>query len=214
MALNDVWRSIAVGYFYEATFDKVPFTPGVYAWFYPLRVLSRQREALISTVTEVQKLLCYDAGVKGCPGGSSKVQLSWSSWELSARIEPDLFELTDKFITKWDQIIADDGLFSEFQKALLKASILMPPLYVGKANNLNIRCGQHQIGTGKNDFHDRFQNFADQHSLSIRSVRKLIFGCVQTGPFVTQNENEFSSPVHELVEAIMKSVCSPPYGVR
>ena len=214
MALNDVWRSIAVGYFYEANFDKVPAVPGVYAWFYPLRVLSRKKEDLVRTVTEVQKLLCYDAGLQGKPRGASSVQLSWSSWELSAQLEPQLFELTKTFSSKWNLIAESEVLFSEFQKSLLKASILMPPLYVGKANNLNIRCNQHQNGSGNNDFHDRFQNFAEQNSLSIRSVKKLIFGCVQTDTSILESENEISSPVHELVEAIMKNVCSPPYGVR
>ena len=40
MALNDVWRNLdrEIGVVYRGRFENVPHEPGVYAWFYPLKI--------------------------------------------------------------------------------------------------------------------------------------------------------------------------------
>lgn len=217
MALNDVWRSIGdeVGFYYEANFEDVPAAPGVYAWFYPLRVLSRSPDALSQFVSEVQLLLNYDSGCNGRPSKEALLSLSWWNWSVSTGRTPKPLQLSEPLKGAWREITASDKLFLDFQQSLLKASILMPPLYVGKADNLNSRCRQHlRGGDGANDFHRRFEEFARVLNLPIRSVRQLVFSCVRTSGPVEDTPESATSPVHELVEGIMKSICAPPYGAR
>lgn len=217
MVLNDVWRTIGsdVGFFYEMNFDEVPSSPGVYAWFYPLRVLSRSPTALEKFVAEVQTLLNYDSGDEGPPVREAILPVAWWSWSLSAGRRPKPLQLTESLSRAWATITSNDEVFADFQQSLLKASIFMPPLYVGKADNLNTRCGQHLCGAdGSNDFHRRFEDFARRLNLPLRSVDKLVFACVRTGSPAPEVANNSVSPVHELVEAVMKSICAPPYGMR
>jgi len=215
--LNDVWRTIGkeVGFFYEANFEDVPSSPGVYAWFYPLRVLSREPEALQRVVEEVQALLNYDSGVRGPPSKEAILEFSWWNYSILAGRRPNILQLPDTLQQAWNAIVKNEEQFSEFQRTLLRASIFMPPLYVGKTDNLNTRCQQHlRGGAGQNDFHDRFENNAHQLGLRLRSVRQLVFSCVRTGPPVEQRLSQPATRVHELVERVMNGICAPPYGKR
>jgi hypothetical protein len=156
----------------------------------------------------------YDAGSEGPPYKDVFLSFAWWGWGLSATRRPKPFELSEPWVHAWQSVTSSESVFQEFQQSLLKASIFMPPLYVGKADNLNTRCGQHLAGVaGANDFHRRFEDFARKIELPIRSVRKLVFACVRTGASLGPL-NDAPSPVHELVEGIMKSICAPPYGMR
>jgi hypothetical protein len=217
MVLNDVWRTIGdeVGFFYEKTFDDVPSSAGVYAWFYPLRIFSRTPEGLEQFVTEVQTLLNYDSESEGPSERTGLIPVVWWSWALAASRIPKPLQLSDSLRRAWGEICAREDLYSDFQKSLLKASVFMPPLYVGKADNLNTRCGQHLSGSDSaNDFHRRFEDFARRLNLRVRNVRQLVFACVRTGATVDEAPGLPISPMHELVESIMKSICAPPYGMR
>lgn len=216
MVLNDVWRTIGneVGFYYEVNFEQVPSAPGVYAWFYPLRILSRSVDALEKLAGQAQAVLNYDAGCDGPPERDAQLPVSWWRWGIRASRQPKPLEL-GALIPVWEQIVNSDALFEELQISLLKSSVFMPPLYVGKANNLNARCSQHIDGvTGANDFHRRYEDYARKLELPLRSVRKLIFVCVKTGAIPDPSDGAEPSPVHELVEGVMKSICAPPYGVR
>lgn len=217
MVLNDVWRNIGdeVGFYYEANFDDVPSTPGVYAWFYPLRLLSKSPEALGDLVYQVQGILNYDSDCKGEPSRQQLFPFSWCSWSISARRAPKSLVISEPLKRVWQEVATNDKLFSEFQQSLLKASIFMPPLYVGKADDLNTRCQQHLAGASDaNTFHRRFVDFARNLKLPIVSVRQLVFACVRTGLPPDKEADQSVSPVHELLEAVMKSLCGPPYGLR
>jgi hypothetical protein len=219
MVLNDVWRTIGndVSFFYEKNFDEVPALSGVYAWFYPLRILSRESQALEQFVLDTQKLLNYDSTTKGIPMKEGDLPVTWWSWSVTASRKPKPPNLSGSLNRAWTEIISSEEYFTNFQQTLLKASIFMPPLYVGKANNLNIRCGQHRLGNSNSssDFHNRFQDFACGLNLRVRSVNDLIFACVRTGsPLLEEESSNQLSPVHELVEAVMNSICAPPYGKR
>lgn len=214
--LNDVWLSISqeVGFYYEATFDHVPVSAGVYAWFYPLRLLSREPKALHKFAQDVQTLYNYEPSLEGPPSPEADVFLAWSRWRLAASRMPKPLQLSATLEKTWGEVAANDLRFLDFQQALLKSSVLMPPLYVGKADNLNLRCAQHLRGQAGNDFHRRFEAVARRCDLQIRAVRELIFACIRTGPATDQNDTDVAAPVHELLESLLKSTCAPPYGMR
>lgn len=217
MAIDDVWRRIGteVGFYYDLTFDSIPMVPGVYAWFYPLRVLSKDPNDLEKLVMQVQSLINYDS--QGCGQGLKETEIpaGWVNWRLGARRVPRLFKLSPPFRNVWTEIAANEDLFLDFQQSLLKASVFMPPLYVGKADNLRARCRQHRDGSDQvNGFHRRFEEFARSEDLPIREVNRLIFACVKTTSVLGQEQNESISRVNEIVEAVMKSICAPPYGIK
>ena len=177
--------------------------------------LSKSPDALSDFVAQVQAALNYDAECKGEPSKQQLLPLAWWSWSVSARRTPKSFVISEPLRRAWLEITSSETLFPEFQQCLLKASILMPPLYVGKADNLNTRCRQHlQIDSDDNTFHRRFEDFARSLKLPISSVRQLVFACVRTGPPHDKENDITLSPVHELLEGVMKSLCGPPYGMR
>jgi len=88
----------------------------------------------------------------------------------------------------------------------------MPPLYVGKTRSLNVRCQQHLVGTGNNDFHSRYQAFALQMNLRAPEVNDLLFACVRTGSDSLAYEEE--DPIEGIVEEILKRACRPRYSVK
>ncbi len=94
----------------------------------------------------------------------------------------------------------------------MRASILMPPLYVGKTKNLNVRCNQHINGRSSSQFHDRFENYAASIHATCNKVSDLLFVCVKT----VDDERKVSAaeqPLEDLIEEIMKRIGKPPYSL-
>jgi hypothetical protein len=214
MALNDVWRTIGenVGFYYESTFEDVPTKPGIYAWFYPLRLVSRTEDALQKLVTQVQLLQSYDSKTREPEVvGLESSAPAWWQWSITASRRGKPLQLSEINESIWKRIASDETAFTEFQRALLKSSILMPPLYVGKANDLCLRCETHRKASGdRNCFNRRFTEFAKKEKFDIDSVSKLIFVCVSTELIADEQETE----AHPLLEELLKAMCAPPYGWR
>jgi hypothetical protein len=212
MALDDVWMRIGseVGFYYRGNFEDVPCDPGVYAWFYPLRLLSRQEHAIDELVNQMQTLLSYDANSGEREEVLLEAKLSWWKWSATARRRAKEFQISDSLRNVWKETRADGERFKVFQEAVLKSSIFMPPLYVGKADDLSVRCDQHRRSSGtKFDFHKRFVEFAKKNKFPIDSVDNLIFACIKT-----ESVRDEVSQSHSLIEELLKHICTPPYGVR
>ena len=101
---------------------------------------------------------------------------------------------------------------------MLVASILMPPLYIGKTNDLRVRCRQHRSSSKQeeNNFHNRFENFTRNKKLNngkeflTTKVEDLIFVCIKTDTIGNLGGDESSTEV--LLEEIFKLIATPPYG--
>lgn len=145
MGLNDIWRNVSkeIGFYTKETFQNVPAVPGVYAWFYPLRILTKDANAFVN---EVNAVLNYDSGSRGVPKLQSIFTFKWEQVAVDLEFGNRQFEM-QKFEDLWNVIIDDEKRFELLRQSIMKASIFMPPLYVGKTVNLNTRCGQHVEGT-------------------------------------------------------------------
>ena len=205
MALNDVWKTLHqdFGVYYKGRFDLVPATPGVYAWFYPLRVTSRDYKEFISQVNTVHD---FDAYCDDLTEKEGVAPLAWREiqWCFAIRAKPP--QLRRSLEELWSTIVKDEDAFNRIRRILLRASLLMPPLYVGKTNNLHIRCGQHQGGVGSS-FRSRYRTFARENRLPWAEVSDLLFTCIRT----EELSQEFRDS-EALVEALLKQICKPPYG--
>jgi hypothetical protein len=95
----------------------------------------------------------------------------------------------------------------------MEASILMPPLYVGKADYLKARYSQHVagVGGGANVFHTRFTRFATSQDIPL-SVQDLLFVCIKADPTI---ESVFrGANLNILLEHVLMLLCRPPFSMR
>jgi hypothetical protein len=212
MGLNDIWRNASreIGFYTKETFDSIPASPGVYGWFYPLRITSYDAESFVG---EVNRVLNYDAGVKGSPRLSRDFDFKWLRAAIAVELGPNAFQLGN-FKKIWDDATNLPGGFEELRRTVMKASIFMPPLYVGKTSNLRLRCMQHIQGSnGGNDFHNRYQQHASAVGAAARNVADLLFVCIKLGGFEDAAEQPTAGgDLEGLVEHLLKSLAKPPYS--
>ena len=215
MVLNDVWRSInsEIGVFWKGRFDRVPAASGVYAWFYPLRIRTTDFQEF---VTEIQTVMMYESNSSGPPEAHLVADFSWHHTEIDLRNICRARPLPSELESVWKGCCSDEELFKRLRRAVYKASILMPPLYIGKSSNLRSRCGQHLAGTSQSGFCQRFESYARETRARCHSVSDLIFVCSKTeaAPPPAAEETVRGDRIEEVVEEILKRMASPPYGKR
>lgn len=212
MATNDVFYDLTkhIGVFWENTFSDIPDTPGVYAWYYPLRIVSLEIEVLLRELTTVFN---FDSTVEGPVAWQSDIQLCWRRLLLEAKEAPRHEGLSPVLTDRWNKIACDETALAAFRQQLLAASILLPPLYIGKAEKLQTRCFQHIRGNNDNGFHSRFETFAAKNRLTSPRVEKLIFACIGVQHSKDQDETHEESAAR-LLEGILQLAGCPPYGMR
>ncbi|HIO49689.1 TPA: hypothetical protein EYN23_20405 [Candidatus Poribacteria bacterium] len=209
MALDDVWRSYRkdASVYYKGTFERVPATSGVYAWFYPLRLAG---DDLTEFIKEINTVLSFDASSNGVATGSAEILYAWRRVGIEAVLAPKSSELPSRIQTEWDRIKKHPGAKEGFEKMLLRSSVLMQPLYVGKTINLQRRCAEHRNGVdGEGTFRSRFQEFSQENKLRARSISDLLFFTIETRGDVGGDEEK---NLEDVLEELMKRICQPPYS--
>jgi hypothetical protein len=219
MGLNDVWQDIGreIHVFTDQSFEEVPIEPGIYAWFYPLRI---QTYDLAEFIREINSVQCFDASVPGKPKHASFADFAWDRVHIQIEKQAKEINLPSHIQSMWKKCTEDDVAWEQFRKSVMKASIFVPPLYVGKAKNLNTRCAQHVRGTKDgNDFHSRYEEFARSIDIKAKLVQDLIFACILTkddrGLGDQDQEGDAAKKSYEeVVEEIVKYACRPVYSVK
>jgi len=216
MANSDVWRDINsyIKVYTSVNFSEVPSSPGIYAWFYPITPPTKNIEDL---EVELSSILNYDSKLEGEKKNKGNIEFNWKNLEVTVSEES---KKTIKTTTKnqWNILKEDKESFRNLEKIMLVASILMPPLYIGKTNNLNVRCRQHRTSSinDENNFHNRFESFTtkkilkNNKSFIHQKVEDLIFVCIKTDNIGVLSDDEIDS--EQLLEEILKLLASPPYG--
>jgi len=215
MSLNDVWRHITqeIGIFWKERWDDVPTGPGVYAWFYPLRISTYD---LSDFLDDIAKVLSFDARSNGPASRALRARLTWEEIALQVRVDPPSIRIPKDVAAVWSKVVADPSSFERLRRVVMRGSLLMPPLYVGKTGSLNVRCRQHLAGTADNDFHTRYQDFALRVGLRAAQVNDLLFACIRTASDSLPGgkiEGE-EDPIEGIVEEILKRACRPRYSIK
>ena len=186
----------------------IPSVPGVYAWFYPLYISRDQ--TLDAVLKELSAVHLYDASTEGRPRFDATTDFGWSEiqWvaEIVNRPLPDAGE-SGNLREIWQEVSQDDIKFDQLERSLLRASILMPPLYIGKTRNLAARYNSHITDPRSGTFHSRFVSHAKKQKLRQKEVRDLLFVTLRT-------QDKGHDIEEDLVEGILKLVSRPPYGKR
>ncbi len=204
----DVWRDFSkyISVYTKKNFDEVPRKPGVYAWFYPILLPGENRESITKDVTTA---LNYDSIGKDIPQKEEDFKFAWEKTKVRISNHPN-YEHSDTLESKWNDLIGNDESALHLEKILLVSSILMPPLYIGKANNLNVRCSQHVNTSDDSSFRHRFESYTEKSKLYTQTVRDLIFVCIKTNEFGNEDEND--EELQLSIEEILKFIGKPPYG--
>lgn len=209
----NVFRNITsadsrLGLYTKETKDRIPELPGCYAWFLPLWFYRSELDDLMLLVRNV---LDYEQE----PEKRVNVPFTWESVNLHVR-RGTRIKAEKKRHAAWKQILTDTTAREALQQTLLETSLLMPPLYVGRTNNLKQRYLQHTQPRDftRNDFHSRFTECVKDLNLKI-SVTDLLFVCIKTPNELREvlgDSDESESNL--LIEHILMQFCRPPFSLR
>lgn len=213
MRQMNVFRNLAsdgrLGLYTKETSRRIPESPGCYAWLLPLWLYREDIDALMQIVGE---LLSYDRN----PEKEVEASFTWESVRLRVRRISEA-RPSKVFHSTWKCLLADDIARQALQRILLEASLLMPPLYVGRTGNLKRRYLQHTKGSsGKNDFHSRFTAHVANLKLKI-SVSDLLFACIRTPKelsLVLEKHEGEEKELSGLIEQMLMQFCHPPFNLK
>ena len=195
-----------LGIYTKQTSNNVPATDGCYAWFLPIWLYDSDLEELLHSVDQVLRH-------NPSPERHTSVPFKWDRIDLTANRVSRVTAARRKRKETWDALVADPEGREALQHTLLSTSLLMPPLYVGRTNNLQKRYVQHVEGRGEGStFYERFTECAGQAGLSV-SVGDLLFVCVRSNPALARLVPE-DSELEKLLEYVLMQICHPPFSLR
>ena len=195
-----------MGFFTLQTSDDIPAAPGCYGWFLPLWLLH-------DTLPDFLRAFGGTLNHESKSPDELDAGFAWDSVKVRVRraFEPTLPPFA---LPLWDRLNEDESTRFALQQVLLQASILVPPLYVGKTDNLRRRYNQHTSPDGSG-FNTRFSAYALTADLSLQ-VADLIFVCIRTEAAVEKALTEAGDAyrINSLVEEILKRLCRPPFSIQ
>lgn len=210
-SINDIWKNIHIGFYTFKDKDRIPSSPGSYAWYCPLDIRTDNYDEFIQMYKTIFE---YDSKKQtSIISRNSEIELPWKilkhSMEFALKLLPKEKKLSNCTIEDlWYEINTDKVLLRKFRIALSKSSILLPPLYVGKTNNLAKRHKEHcesDINSEKGSFKKRFLNHVRRSDINI-DFEDLIF-------FATTLE-DLPKNSEEFLEEILKLFSQPIYSVK
>ena len=190
------------------TRHEIPSTPGCYAWFVPLWIYEDDLDKQAKTVSEI---LHYEYR----PEIRQHAQFTWKTVQIDVR-HTSRSRNTDAMRETWKSLLSEPDAQSELEEMLMAATLLMPPLYVGRTNNLNRRYQEHTDPSrkDKNDFRARFSEHMQKLKVRL-SVSDLIFACIHTPPRLTTALDKFDPDnIEELIERLLMQFCQPPFSLK
>jgi hypothetical protein len=218
MSLNDELLSLdkKLKYYTLETFKDVPIEPGIYAWFYPLRIID---DNLNQLVEEINFIFNFNHDSESEDTAKTETEMGWRKYTVETKFTEisknhSLFSSWNSFIeeyTSQQEYLDDCEKFNDLKRIIFVSSIFLPPLYIGKTNNLNRRCREHVDGIGSdNVFHRRYNEYASKHlQVKCKYVGQLIFGCISTKVFDNLPENN-----EQLIEQILMNLIKPIFSIK
>ena len=198
-----------LAYYTKETQDRVPREPGCYAWFLPLWLYSENIDELVHIASDLR---AYDSE----PERLVQARFRWQALNMRVRrssLDPPCGAGAR---ATWNTIVRRQQSRDALQRILLEASLLMPPLYVGRARDLRRRYLQHISGTAtdQNTFHSRFTAYAEQSGLSV-AVSDLVFVCIVTPKDIVDALADVDEDdLNDMFEQFLMRVCQPPFSMK
>lgn len=215
-SLDEIWRRLTtsgIGFYTFRTRKRIPATPGIYAWFMPLRVTSTPG----SLLELARRIFTYDPRAKGQALARSYA-FQWDPLHVSVARDYRIPQSSSRE-RYWSKIQAGgDEIVSSFQRTLMSASIFARPLYVGLTNDLSRRYSEHTEGRGEgNSFHTRYYEYKKQleeEGVHVNlTIERMIFACIPV-PDDLSAVKSFTDEQIRLSEDMLKLICQPVFGER
>lgn len=197
-----------LGFYTRETQHKIPEGPGCYAWFLPLWCY---RDDLADMIDLVGGVFDYESK----PELEVEASFTWDVINLRVRRDSTT-QVTSMMRDTWARIRSDPDGRKALEQMFLEASLLTPPLYVGRTKGLKQRYLQHTStgGQSRNDFHRRFTDCVSRLDFKI-SVSDLWFVCIQTDPTSTSQLKRIAGDdVEALIEFVLMQLCRPPFSLK
>lgn len=194
-----------LAFYTSETAHKIPEAPGCYAWFVPLWIY---RDDLTALMTVVRDLRTYDDQ----PEREVQADFTWQSVGLVvSRSEP--VRPSPGAEATWKRLLSASKTRTALQRLLLEASLLMPPLYVGRTNCLKRRYREH-VRDSKGNFHRRFTRHTRALGIAL-PVSDLLFACLSTDATVNRDLSRIDDrELTGLIEHILMNACRPPFSIH
>ena len=197
-----------LGFYTIETKAGIPSIPGCYAWFLPLWIYNDNLSDLVKIVA---KILNFDHD----PEKQVEVSFNWESIKMNVSRRAAI-RTHESAQSTWERVISSDDGRDALQQTLLEASLLMPPLYVGRTNNLRRRYLEHteERSHRPNDFNRRFYNHMMRLGLEL-TVSDLLFVCIRTPSDLVKTLDEYGDhEIEILIEHVLMQFCRPPFSIR
>ncbi len=214
--LNDIWRELSgrIHFYTKQTSKDIPDSPGLYAWYLPLWLFKNDIDALNDLI---QNIYLYDSDVQGAPELSKIFAFNWASFLVTLGGQKH-GQYSQDTIDKWKTLSNNTEFLEAFKVTLMEASILLPPLYVGRTNNLKTRYSQHLNASDqdRNNFNNRFSSHIRSLGLKLK-LSDLIFCCVLSKKSTNSKISTLSGiecDVSDFIEQIILKLAKPPFSAK
>ncbi len=117
----------------------IPPSPGVYAWFRKLSLDTTTDANFVSSIREILSAKTWPKTLNG----SGKI----GPYSAQLSLQPSRRDLSTSKETIAKDISLNSKQRDQFSDLLLQVSVFQPPLYVGKAINLQVRIASHIRGS-------------------------------------------------------------------
>lgn len=211
---SDIWRDVSsrIGFYTKETSHQIPETAGTYGWFVPLWMYSTDLDELLGLV---RTLLNYEPKVESEGPPNVVAEFNWVNVSLEVDKRPEE-AITDSVRTAWQEMLDNEKAREGFQRAMMEATIFLPPLYVGKTDNLRVRYRQHisrrsSSGSATGSFRARFNHFVDKANIGLEPD-DLLFVCIQTNAETSERFRAYG--LNQLLEKLLMRLASPPFSVK
>lgn len=209
----DVFRRLSsanhsLGFFTKDLKNSIPGVPGCYAWILPLWLYDEDLDRLLQLVCD---LYCFEQP----PKREIEAGFNWEYVRMDVERGAKV-QVSEDMRKLWARVMTNSESKDALQYALMEATLLMPPLYVGRTNNLMRRYLQHtdEKASDHNTFGNRFREFASRVGLKI-GVSDLVFACIQTTTKIDDKcVGVDETEMNRLIERILMGFCRPPFSLE
>ena len=208
----DVFRRLSsadnrLGFFTKDLKNAIPESSGCYAWILPLWLYDDDLDKLLQLVCD---LYCFEQP----PKREIEAGFNWEYVHMDVRRGAKV-QVSEDMRKLWARVMTSSESKDSLQSALMEATLLMPPLYVGRTSNLKRRYLQHTDtrASDHNTFGNRFREFASRIGLRL-GVSDLVFVCIQTTAKIEDKcRGVDETEMNRLVERILMGFCRPPFSL-
>jgi hypothetical protein len=191
----------------------IPNRAGVYGWFVPLWLWPKYKTSN-DYVDAIAKIFMYEPTDNlEAKERTQEIAFNWEKIDIDPtrkRINKDS-ETVENF---WQKMQSDEKMKKAFGDALMEASLLLPPIYVGQTENLLDRYDSHIKGsTDRNDFHKRFKEYVKNNKIDLR-LDELIFAAIPTPKIFDEFGKEESNNLHKLLEQVIMRISGPAFSLK